>query len=219
MQKLYGHENSASSVPEKKGAHRMTNNMDEKAACCLANSTSTADSGKSSKTTRICWGTELNRAYKELRSQGTLELRHTLLKSERYWTDFRDKEFAAIDRLYRGLAPGTPGADRVSIHFLAVTAKADLVKERALELANCAGHDTRRSYPGPIKMPNVSDAGADRLAQIWEDADDLRNKHFNQLMSVLNKPGQEALRASESEWNKFRTADFTLIDKLYDSQR
>lgn len=74
------------------------------------------------------WDAELNRAYKELFAKLGEERRKELKEAQRAWLTFRDAEFRRTDRLYGG---------KEGSMFLpmGVAARMELVKARALELA------------------------------------------------------------------------------------
>jgi uncharacterized protein YecT (DUF1311 family) len=75
------------------------------------------------------WDLEMNRVYRELSGQLSIESVVVLREAQRAWIAFRDREMAWLAKFYGGLA-GTmysnmQAADRV-----------DLVKRRVLELAS-----------------------------------------------------------------------------------
>lgn len=81
------------------------------------------------------WDEELNKTYKEimtgLKLDGTPEAQKVMRDSERAWLNYRDKEFALIDK-FRLNEPSEQNGNEAPVQGL--EKKVDIVKQRVLEL-------------------------------------------------------------------------------------
>ena len=94
----------------------------------------------------------------------------------------------------------------------------------------------RKSEPQAEKKPEISTEKQHRIDKITDDCiekdgstagmsecmnqayqlwDAELNKIYNQLKASLKSDAQNALKASQLEWIKFRDAEFALSDKIY----
>lgn len=190
----------------------MTHPIDERADRCEANSRSTSDSVKCGDNARASWDVELNKAYKELQKEETPAQKQALTGSEKEWMKFRDLEFNSIDEIYNNQGLGTMARPWSAF------AKSDIVKERTIELQNRAGNDSNGGVADRISVPAGDMLYIDRLGQAYDDADASLNRNYKALMDNLNKEGQDALKASERQWVKFRDAEFNTIDSSFDQR-
>ena len=76
-------------------------------------------------------------------------------------------------------------------------------------------------HPIDLELEKRLDAAVSTIAmveayeQTLADWDKLLNKNYQELMKILSKEEQEALRASQREWIKFRDLEFTFNGKYW----
>ncbi len=186
--------------------------IDRNARTCEANAKSNFDTAKCGDLARTAWDKELNKAYQSFRKDLDPEQKEALRQSELQWIKFRDAEFDSIEQIYTNQGSGSE-----TIPWAAF-AKADIVKERAVELQNRNSDNSNGSIGERINVGNCNMLYVDCLGLSLDNADDRLNLNYKALMSNLNQSGKEALRNSEREWIKYRDAEFEMLDKYFDSR-
>lgn len=188
--------------------------IDSKLDICEENSRSTEDTVNCAKSAEKSWDGELNKAYRSLQTEQGLSpaQKNALLESQRQWMKFRDAEFESIDQIYNNQGIGT-----ISEPW-AAHARSGMVKERAVELQNHGGDFSNGHVADRIDVPQCKMLYSDCVGEAYDLADAKLNKFYGELMSKLNKDGQEALRNSEREWMKFRDKEFEFLDSYFDSR-